>query len=124
MNCEFNQNNRCTKYNIFIIEKICEQCKDIEKAKLEKLKKNNTFKGTVVTDGSLLPTFENNAIPVNRPVHIKNEIINVANLNICKECENFNGNLCEKEYPTGCCVGCWNDFLNKGSCPLSKWTNK
>jgi len=36
---------------------------------------------------------------------------------ICKACDEFNGTICEKRYPTGCCGITWGAFLSTGQCP-------
>ena len=45
---------------------------------------------------------------------------------ICRECNEFNGTVCELKFPNGCCLCTWNTFLENGGCPLPapKWSNK
>lgn len=50
-----------------------------------------------------------------------NEILIKSRLEICRNCEEYNGNICEIKYPKGVCYCSWNDFLINGECPLKKW---
>ena len=42
---------------------------------------------------------------------------------ICRECDEFTGNHCERQFPTGCCLCTWHKFLQEGQCPAKppKW---
>jgi hypothetical protein len=40
---------------------------------------------------------------------------------VCQACDQFNGALCEAQFPTGCCLTTWAQFLATGTCPLGKW---
>jgi hypothetical protein len=40
---------------------------------------------------------------------------------VCRACDQFNGALCETQFPTGCCLTTWAQFLATGTCPLGKW---
>lgn len=45
----------------------------------------------------------------------------VSNNLMCMECQNFNGNICEIQFPYGACSATWQKFLGTGRCPLGKW---
>jgi len=43
----------------------------------------------------------------------------------CQQCEHYNGNICELEFPNGCCSATWDKFVELGECPLlyvDPWT--
>jgi hypothetical protein len=44
-------------------------------------------------------------------------------LAVCATCDEYNGNVCEQLFPTGCCYGKWRRILDEPerSCPLKKW---
>ena len=45
-------------------------------------------------------------------------------LDICHQCDEFNGSMCERTFPKGCCLCTWQAFLDRGICPLmpSRWS--
>jgi len=45
---------------------------------------------------------------------------------ICQECDEFNGSVCELKFPNGCCLCTWDKFLQEGDCPMiePKWTTE
>jgi len=42
---------------------------------------------------------------------------------LCRECDEFTGNHCDRKFPDGCCVETWHKFLHGHTdpCPLGKW---
>ena len=44
-------------------------------------------------------------------------MVATRSIEICRECDEFNGSVCELKFPRGCCVDTWNTFILKGSCP-------
>ena len=40
---------------------------------------------------------------------------------VCGACDHFNGALCEAQFPTGCCLTTWSQFVAQETCPLGKW---
>jgi len=42
---------------------------------------------------------------------------------LCRACDEFTGNHCERKFPDGCCLETWHKFLHghTGPCPLGKW---
>ena len=42
-------------------------------------------------------------------------------LQVCFECQDFNGNICELAYPNGCCLTEWANYLDNAECPKNKW---
>ena len=48
--------------------------------------------------------------------------VSATRLAICRACDEFNGNLCERQFPSGCCTCSWARFLAGGVCPLGRWS--
>jgi len=46
-----------------------------------------------------------------------------ARLALCKTCDEYNGNLCERQFPAGCCRCKWLAFTRApaSECPLERW---
>ena len=42
---------------------------------------------------------------------------------VCGACDHFNGALCEVQFPAGCCLTTWSQFLASETCPLDKWAH-
>ena len=42
---------------------------------------------------------------------------------LCRSCDEFTGNHCERKFPDGCCLETWQKFLHGHTdpCPLGKW---
>ena len=42
---------------------------------------------------------------------------------LCRACDEFTGNHCERQFPDGCCLETWQKFLHGHTdpCPLGKW---
>lgn len=55
---------------------------------------------------------------VQRPASVDRADDNAA---VCRQCEEFNGAVCELEFPSGACHMTWCEFLNKGRCKRGKW---
>jgi len=52
-------------------------------------------------------------------------MVATRSVEICRECDEFNGAVCELKFPNGCCICTWNKFLQEGNCPMPipRWTN-
>lgn len=61
------------------------------------------------------------AVPMAIQQTLQAEQVSASHLSICKECDNYNGNLCEIAFPKGCCSCTWGKFLNGGICPNGLW---
>jgi len=46
-------------------------------------------------------------------------------LELCRQCDKFNGSICELQFPNGCCLCTWQAFLERGTCPLTppRWSS-
>jgi len=48
-------------------------------------------------------------------------LVTTRSFEICRECDEFNGSICERQFPKGCCLCTWQSFLERGTCPLGQW---
>lgn len=37
----------------------------------------------------------------------------------CRTCDNFSGQICELQFPKGCCWNTWQKFIQEGVCPMA-----
>lgn len=44
-----------------------------------------------------------------------------SRLATCRACDEFNGNVCELAFPTGCCSCMWSRFVAGGRCPQGRF---
>ena len=50
--------------------------------------------------------------------------VSTRSFEICRECDEFNGSVCELKFPNGCCLCTWQAFLDHGTCPMTppRWS--
>ena len=37
----------------------------------------------------------------------------------CRACDHFSGQICELQFPKGCCWNTWQKFIQEGVCPMA-----